>query len=423
MKVTVEHLSQVKKKLTVFVPNEDVEKEMEKTYKKIQSTVSIDGFRKGKAPLSAIKARYGSDAVSEVFNTLIKSSLSKAIEDEGFMPVGVPKVDMKSANTSGSAFTYDAVIETMPKVDITGYDTLTLRKVDTEVTDEDIKKVLEDLRESRAEYKEVERPAEESDLVLVDLNCFVEGDEVKNGNVTDFSITVTKEGFLPGFFEAIKGVKIGEVKKVQSSFPKNFHDKSLAGKNASFDMTLKGIKEKILSDMDDEFAKDLECADLKELKDQIKDGLVKSKATQDKGTVKAEALDKIFACNKFEMPETVIAQQTKHFVDRALESKKNGKADQEDLYLNEADLKWKYRRMAETKLKGDMIIDAIAFKEKIVVSPEEVDEKIREIAESRGESKEAVKGDLQKQGILDFIKKSVQDEKVFDFIISKATMV
>ncbi len=421
MKVSVEHLSQIKKKITVNIPAEDVDKEIKDTYRRLQANVAVDGFRKGKVPLAVLKKRFGGDVLDEVSTKLMEESLPEAITSEGLMPIAAPKISIRSIEEEGP-FTYDATIEVKPDIDVQGYEGIVLERYADDVADEEIKTVLEDLREKHAQYKDVDRAAGEDDLVFVDLKCFVDGVEAKSLSLTDFPITVGEGRFLPGFPEAIKGMNIGEEKDVQSTIPKNFHDRSVAGKDANFHMTIKLIKEKVLSDINDEFAKDLECSDLEDLRGKIRDNIRESKKTYGRDRQRAEILDQLIRANTFDVPESFLEKQTQYFLKRAEDKKRSGNPDPEDMGLSPEDMRWKYRRLAEVKLKGDLILDAIAEKEGIEVSDEELDCKIAEIAESRGEAKEAIGAEFERQGLKDFVKKHIQDEKVFDFVISKATI-
>ncbi|MEE9591362.1 MAG: trigger factor [Thermodesulfobacteriota bacterium] len=422
MKVAVEDLSQVKKKIRIDIPAEDVDKELNAAYKKLQSRVKVDGFRKGKAPIPVLERRYGRQVLDEVSTKLIEDSFPKAMLDKELSPISMPRIDANTVET-GKPFIYDATIEVKPELSPEGYVGMAIKKdieKVLEVTDEEMNEALERIREQRAEYVDVERDASDGDLLFVDFKGTVDGKEINDGSATDYPLKIGENSLLPGFEEALKGLKKGEMKEVKLTLPYDYREKALAGEEVVFNVTVKSVKEKVLHKLDDEFAKDLECEDFEELKSKVRERMIDEEKAAMKERLKGKVMEELIARNKFEPPQSLLTRYMKPVLERAIDNIKRGIGDPDDANLTDDALNTKYSKIAERQLRRDMILDSIAEKEGITVSSEEIDAKIEDVAKKSGETPEIVKKNIEKQNMVNLLKKSLLDEKVFEFILSKA---
>lgn len=417
-RIEVEDLSAVKKKLDITIPGETVKREINSAYQTLKSTANIAGFRKGNIPVNILKARFSDYVQEEVSRKLIERSYPEALRERKLVPVENPHIDIKTPRLEeGRDFTYSVTVEVSPRVEINDYRGMEIKKEKIEVTDKEIEDGLQSLRESRAQFKDVERPANEGDLVQVDFEALINGEPVKNGKGADYPIIIGEKTLLPGFDEALKGTSRGEEKEAEITFPQNYSEGSLAGKAAEFKIKIKAVKEKVTPGLDDEFAKDMECANLDELRGKVKEELVRVKETHDKERMKTEILDKLIEKHSFEVPEALVTRYLGLILNRVIENMRRGDFNPGDEKLSADELKAKYRDMAIRSVKEDIILDEISAKENVQVTEEETEKAVRSLAASRGASYESLMSRIEKEGALEVIKDGMKHEKVFDIII------
>lgn len=423
IRIELEDLSSVKKKLNITISAEAVKKEIKEAYNSLKSTASIAGFRKGNIPMSILKARFGDYVREEVTKKVIETSYPKALKEKEIVPVESPKVDIitpKLEETSDFAYTVE--VEINPQVDITDYKGLGLQKNPIEVTEQDLELGLRSLRESRAQFREVERPAGEGDFVVLDFEASVgEGAPIKSNKATDFTTIVGKETVLPGFDEALKGMSKGEHKDAKLTFPESYSEGGLGGKEVTFHITMKAVKEKHVPEIDDEFAKDLACDNLETLKTRVKEELTKAKESNEKERLKNIILDRLIEKHPFEVPDALVKRYQTLLLNKVIEQMRAGNVNPEDQKMTPDELNAKYLVLAQRSVKEDIILDAIAQKENVQVSPQETEEAVKELAESRGITFEALMTRIQREGALEVIKDGLKHEKVFDIIIESST--
>lgn len=418
IRVQVEDITPVKKKLDISVPAETVSREFKAAYQNIRSTASIAGFRKGAAPMNILKARFAGHVQEDVTKRIIESSYSMALNEKQLMPVEAPQIDLKSGELAeDKEFTFTVTVEIQPNVAVDGYRGMELNKESSAVTEEDIEKGVQNLKEAAAQFKEVDRPANEGDLVVVDFEAFMNGEPIKNGKGEGYPCVIGEKSLLPGFDEALKGASKGDQKEVDITFPVNYSEATLAGKVSQFKLNVKAVKEKGVPEVNESFAKDMGCENLEALRAKVKEEIEKHKAGESKEKLKNEILDKLIASHPFDVPDALVNRYMGVILNRVIENMRSGMAAPEDRGLNIDQLKEKYHPAAARSVKEDIILDTIAAKEGVQVSPAEVETSIRAIATQRGVSYESLMSRIQTEGAMEVIKDGLKHEKVFDIII------
>jgi len=420
IRVQVEDLTSVKKKLDISVPAEAVKSEFKAAYQNIRSTASIAGFRKGTAPMNILRARFGGHVQEDVAKRLIESGYSTALSERQLTPVEAPKVDLQGEIAEDKDFNFSVTVEVHPNVAVDGYRGMELRKEEVAVTEEDVDKGVENLREAAAQFKEVERPAKDGDLVVVDFEAFMDGEPIKNGKGEGYPCIIGEKSLLPGFDEALKGASKGEQKEVDITFPENYSEASLAGKPGHFKLSVKAVKEKGTPEVNESFAKDMGCEDLKALRAKVTEEIDKHKKGEAKERLKNEILDKLIAAHPFDVPDSLVNRYMGVILNRIVDNMRSGVMAPEDRGLNIDQLKEKYRPAAVRSVKEDIILDAISAKEAVQVTMEEVEASVRAIAAQRGVSYESLMSRVQTEGALEVIKDGLKHEKVFDMIIAES---
>jgi trigger factor len=422
MKVEVEDLSSVKKRLTVEVPPGEVAKEVKTAYKALQGVADVPGFRKGNVPEKILRQKFGDQVMGDVATRLIEKTYPEAVKDKDLTPVERPNIEVKKI-AEGSPFLYSATVDVSPRLEVKGYRGMGLVKGSVWVTEKEVEEGLARLRENHAEFKDVQRPAAIDDMVIVDFEGTVEGKPIKGGKAENYSIILGQGQLIPGFDESLTGASAGTSVEVKTTFPESHSDKAVAGKDASFNVSVKAVKQRIVPELDDEFAKDLNCDTLEELKGKVKEGIKKAREREEEDRHRTEALEKLIENNPFEVPESLVDSYLATILGSVMENIKRGIVDPRDKDLPPERLKDRYREVALKRAKADIIIDSIARKEKIEVTEEEVDEDIKDMARKTDTSPETLRGRLEKEGGSEFIKDRLKREKVFDILTESRIIV
>lgn len=423
MKLSVElkDISPVKKRLEVVISSEDVEKEIEAAYRKLVKEVSVKGFRKGKVPRSIIERLYKDRVEGEVALKLIDKSLPLAFKGKGVSPLSTPEIEPHQKLEAGKEFLYSATFEVAPSIDVVGYEGLKLEKKKIAVEDEEIQKALKALVENHAHFEDLktERPAKEGDLVVVDFAGTMEGRPIKDGKAKDYPVVIGSGNLLESFEKALIGMRKGEEKEIEVEFPDDYGNEELAGKKGTFKVNLKGIKEKIYPELSDDFARDLGFKDLEELKAKVREELVEEKEMAEKKRIREKVLKELIEKNPFEIPPRYF----KEYEDRLFNQTVNTLYRQGRAPDDMDELRRVCRERAERDIRAGILIRAIAAKEGLSVSEEEIDEWIRSMAEKHGQSFEALKKIYRKRGMINGLRMEILEDKVFDLIESRALKV
>ena len=419
--IEVEDLGPVKKRLHITIPSAGVDEELKAAYKDARATAVIAGFRKGAIPLNIIKIRFGESVRYDLATRMVEQSYIHAIQDKHLNPADRPSVDVKPETLQeGKDFSYSVTLEVTPEIIIDGYLGMELRREAVEVTDKDLEEGLKGVQDSRAEFKEADRPAKAGDIVTVDFDVSVEGSEVEGSKAADYQVVIGERTPVPGFDDAIVGLSKGAVKEFTLKFPEKHAREDIAGKDGLFKVNVKSVKEKVLPALDDEFAKDLDCENFEKLKEKVRDEVVKVKEANDKERLKNEILDKLIERHAFEVPEVTVNRYLGVILGNLVDNLRHGIVTPGVAELNSEELKAKYRDVALRRVKEDMVLDAIAAKEKVEVTAEEFEASIRHLAAARNVPFEALLARIEREGSVDIVRDGLKHEKVFDKIISES---
>ena len=422
IKVELEDLSEVKKRLDITISADVVAELVKDAYKDVRANASIAGFRKGSVPLNIIKTRFADHVHDEVVKKLIEQAYPHALQQKELSPIDAPNIDLKGVKfDEGKEFSFSAFVEVTPKVEISGYRGMELTRKDIEVTDKDVEEALDNLREHKAQFKEVKRAAKDGDLVVVDFEGFMDGKPIKHGKSENYPIVIGEKSLLPGFDEALKGASKDDEKETDIKFPENYSEEALRGKTGTFKIKVKSVRVKTVPKIDDEgFLKAVECKTAPELKERMAAELKSVKEAQDKERLKNEILDKLISSQSFAVPEAMVNRYLSATLSNILSSMKQGGGNIEDRGLSPDDLKAKYRKVAERQVREDILLDSISLQEKLEITDEEVNAAVKQLAESRGVAFEALMSRIHQENAMDVVKDGIKHEKVFDIILAES---
>lgn len=416
MKFDLEDISAIKKKVNITVPKDIINEEFKNAFTSVQAGADIKGFRKGKAPVDVIKKIYGEKIKQDVVTKIVETSYIKALQELKVVPVANPDFDMKEIEENKD-FSYSATLEVQPEIKLKDYSAIKIDKKSEKVSKKEVDESIDRLKAGRATFKEVTRKLKSGDMAIIDFEGFVEGEAFEGGKAENFSLETGENRMIPGFEDNIIGMKIDEEKEISVTFPKDYQAPDLAGKVAKFNIKLNSVKEKVLPEIDDEFAKDFECDTLDALKEKIKDELNKHKEDQESNRRKNKAVEELTAMHDFEVPESMLERYNSMILNNVMQQMQHGMMHPEDKDLGPEELKEKYRKIALMQLKGDLLLDAIAEKETIELTDDELENKIVEVGARQGMAADKFREKLQDEGNFENFKGSVTREKVLDFLI------
>ena len=384
----LEMLEGNKAKLTIKIDADVFEKAIQEAYRKTGSRYTVQGFRKGKTPRKIIETYYGAGVFYEdAFDAVWGEAYDAAVEEHKLIPVDQPSLDINSIGKDGVEFT--ATVQLQPDVTLGAYKGLSVPKTNTEVTDADVDKALEDEREKQARFTDVERPAENGDRLLLDYSGSVDGEKFDGGTAEDQTLVLGSGAFIPGFEEQLVGTKAGEQKDITVTFPAEYHAENLAGKEAVFACNVKAVQVKELPEIDDDL-----IADISEF-DTVADWKAdkKAKMLEDKQKAAAvarenAAIDGACANATVDIPAVMIDRQVDYMV-RDLEYRLSGSGLDMNTYCQYLgttvdEMKKNFRPDAEHRVKMQLVIEAIVKAENLSASDEDMQAEIERYAEENG---------------------------------------
>jgi trigger factor len=409
-----------RRELELEIPAEEVSKKMESVAKEFARLAMIPGFRKGKAPVSLIRRRFAEDIKGEVLQTLVPEHVEKALAEQKLSPVTQPKVDKLDFN-EGQPVRFRAVFEVMPEFELGSYKGLELEMPTMDITDEDVTKALEEMRERAAAFAPVEgRAVQDGDFAQVKLVGTPEGggDPLQADSVL---CHIGAEETMEPFDSNLKGANVGEHKNFDVEYPADYPDPKLAGKKFHYAVEVLGIKTKKLPELNDDFAKDVSDAKtLDELKSKVREGLEHQRDHRRKELLNEKALAELVKKHEFPVPESLVEHQMDVRLERVVRSLAAQGVDPRAVNVDWVTLRRRQEDRARDDVKAELIIDRIATAENIDVTEEDLTRELEHAASHSNESAEALRARLTKQGTLDRMKAKLRSDKTLDWLEQNA---
>lgn len=422
MSVKVENLEHNMAKLTIEVSAEELEKALNKAYNKQKNQISVPGFRKGKVPRAMVEKMYGAEIFYEdAANELMQQTYPSAIDESGIDIVSRPTVDVVQIE-KGKPFIYTAEVATRPEVTLGKYMGVTVTKIDTTVTDEEVEAELENQRNTNARTVTVtDRPVKEGDTAVIDFEGFVDGVAFAGGKGENHPLEIGSHTFIDTFEDQLVGKNVGDELDVNVTFPEQYQAAELAGKPAVFKVKINEIKAKELPELDDEFAQDVAGVDtLAEYKEEVKKNLTEKKEAEARRTKEDEAIQKIIDKSKMDIPEAMIQTQCETMVNEfAQRIAQSGLSMDQYLQFSGMtvdQLMEQVRPEAESRIKSSLVLEQIAKDENIEVTDADIDAEIEKMAAAYGMEADKLKeymGDAEKESM----KKDLAITKAADLVM------
>ena len=403
----------------VTVDQEQVQQEFNNIYRELSQKVKIPGFRSGRVPTNILEMNLGKEYIDQqVAEKLIKETYVEAIDKSKLDPIDVPKIDLVQIDKE-KPFIYTMNLEVKPDIQLPKLDDIKIDKKLPKVSEKEINEDLERIRESHGKLVEVtDRESKNGDFLIIDFETLADGKPLPDGKkekqMIQLGDRIPKE-----FNENLVGLKPGDEKEVKMKIPKNVDEKKMAGKELIYKVTLVDIKEKELPALDDEFAKTAgDYKNLDELKQHIKKQLEERAKYQAENDFSENLMEKVAEKCSFEVPEVLINKQVESMLDNLKEDLKNRNMTLESYYevikADESKVKKEYSSLAEKQIKKELIIDKIIQDDKITATEEDLNNKIKEIAESTNQKPLKVRAMFEKNKTLDNLKEQIKRAKVVE---------
>ena len=412
-------------KMEITIEAEKFENAIKKVYFKNAKYFNIPGFRKGKAPQNIVEKYYGKEIFYEdAFNEIAGEEYEKAIEESKLEVVGKPQIDIVKME-KGQDLVFTAVVATKPEVELGKYKGIEIEKIEYNVEESDIENNLKQMQEKNARVISVETPVESGNIAVIDFEGFVDGKAFEGGKGENYSLEIGSGSFIPGFEDQVIGMKIDEEKDINVKFPDEYFSKDLAGKDATFKVKVHEIKKKELPELDDEFAKDVSEFDtLKELKDSIKERLVKENEQKAKYEKEDAVMKVVTEGMKADIPAGMVEVEVDNMV-KDMEQRMSYQGLKLEQYLKmlnktEAEFRKDYEPQATEAIKSRLALEAIIKAEKIEATEKDVKEKLEEMAKNYGKTAEELE---KNDNIKEYIKQGIENEKAIEFLVENAKVV
>ncbi|ROY87071.1 trigger factor [Enterococcus gallinarum] len=410
--------------LTFSIEQAEIQKGLTTAFNKVKGNLNVPGFRKGKVSRQVFNRMYGEEALYEdALNAVLPEAYEAAVKEAGIDPVSQPKIDVDSME-KGQDWVIKAEVTVKPEVKLGDYKELTVEKQDREVTEEDVDARIKREQEAQAELviKEDEA-AENGDTVVIDFEGFLGEETFEGGKGENYSLELGSNSFIPGFEDQLVGVKAGESKEVNVTFPEDYQAEDLAGKDAVFKVTVHEVKAKELPELDDEFAKDVDDSveTLAELKEKYRKELTETKEKAAEDAKDEEAIRQaVENAEIVELPHSMVHDEVHRSMDEFLNNMQRQGISPEMYYQltgsTEADLHQQFEGEAETRVKTNLVIEAIAKAEGLEATEEDIEKEIQELSEAYNMPVDQIKRVLTE----DMLKHDITMKKAVEIVTGTA---
>lgn len=414
--------------LTIEVSAEDFNDALDKAFKKVVKDVQIPGFRKGRIPRNIFENRFGVESLyQDAVDFVLPDAYTKAIDETGIEPIDQPSIDVGEINKN-EPVVFTATVQVKPEVTLGEYKGIEVEAKDIEVTEEDVDKALEELREKHVELiiKE-DGKVEDGDTVVIDFEGFSDGEPFEGGKGENHSLEIGSGQFIPGFEEQLVGKESGEETEVAVTFPEEYHSEDLAGKEATFNVKIHEIKSKELPELDDDFAQDVdeEAETLEELREKTKKDLEESKKQAAENEKRETLIEKASENAEVEIPDVMVETELDQMM-REFEQRLQMQGMTLEMYTqfsgqDEDQFKDQMRDDAKKRVKTNLTLEAIVEAEDLKVSEEEIDAEVEKMAEMYDTNKEQLI--MMLGGNTSVLENDLKFQKAIDFLIDQSKEV
>jgi len=415
MQVSVEATSALERKMTVAVPAERVDLEVQKRLQSLSRTVNLPGFRPGKVPARVVANKYGSKVRQEVMDEVTRSSFYEALTAEKLQPAGMPVFEPKPVAESDN-IEFTATFEVFPEVELASFDGVSVERPAAEIAEADVDGMIDKMRRQRVEWEEVERAAKIEDQLLVDFVGSVDGEKFAGGEGENVTLVLGSSTFIPGFEDQLVGRSKGEEATVSVTFPETYQATELAGKAAEFAVTVQSVSEAKLPEIDETFAKNFGIESLEDMRGELSKSMQYELDQAIKGKTKQAVMDMLFEKNSLELPKSLVDDEINALMNQMKANLSKQGIPAEGLDMMDGKM---YEDQARRRVTLSLLISEIVKSNDLKASPEKIRETVEAVASTYDTPDEVVKWYYAERERLGQIESVVLEAMVVDWVLEQ----
>jgi len=416
MQVSLETLSGLERRMTIEVPAETIVSQVQSRLKEAAKNFQMKGFRKGKVPVKVIKDRFGAGVRQEVLGEVMSNSWVEAVTQEQVKPAGQPRIEPTNLE-EGKNLEFTATFEVYPEIDLQDFSGITIEKKSAEIADADIDKMIETLREQRKTYKEVERASQDEDQVNLDFTGTIDGEEFEGGKAKGTNLVLGSKRMIPGFEEGLVGLSAGDEKTLSLTFPEDYHNKDLAGKEAEFAVKVNSVSEATLPELDDEFFASFDVAEggLEAFRKEVATNMARELKNAAKNNIKNQVIEGLLKIHEVTVPSALTANEINALRQQAMQQFGGGQNIDPSMLPDDL-----FKEQAERRVALSLIMNEIVNKNELKPDPDDVRKLIEEMAESYEKPEDVVKWYYSDKEQLANVEAMALEESVIDLVVNAA---
>ncbi|SDO09963.1 trigger factor [Halomonas shengliensis] len=418
MQVSVDTTSQIERRVTVQVPAAEVDEAVNARLKDAAKNVRMDGFRRGKVPMSVIRQRYGRDVRNEVVGEVMRERYVRAISEHELNPAGFPQIEA-TVNEAGKDLEFVATLEVYPEIELASIEGTEVERPVVEVTDADVDEMIETLRKQNAGWEAVERAAEDGDQVTIDFQGFLGDEPFEGGSAEGHDLVIGSGSFIPGFEEQLIGAKAGDDTEIKVTFPEDYQAEHLAGQEATFKVKVHEVKGQSLPEVDAEFVKKfgVEDGDLDKFRAEVKKNMTREASQAVENRVKQQVLGALQKANDIPVPQALVQQEVDGLKRQAAQQFGLGEDFDVSQLPNEL-----FAEQAKSRVEVGLLLAEVIKANELGASDDEIKAKVEELAEQYQEPEQVVEYYMGNEQMKTQVKSAILEEKAVDLLLEQASV-
>ncbi len=416
MQVSMETLAGLERRMTIEVPAETVESRVKSRLLEAAKNVHMKGFRKGKVPVKVIKARYGAGVRQEVLGEVMSHSWVEAVTQENVKPAGQPRIEPKNLE-EGQNLEFTATFEVYPEIELQDFSGIIIEKKSADITDTDIDKMVETLREQRKTYAETDRASQNGDQVNIDFTGTIEGEKFEGGEAKSSNLVLGSKRMIPGFEDGLVGLSKDDEKALSLTFPEDYHNKELAGKDTVFAVKINSVKEPVLPELNDEFFTSFDVADggLVAFRKEVSANMARELKNASRNNVKNQVIEGLLKIHTVDVPKALVKNEIGVLRKQAMQRFGGGRNIDPSMLPDDL-----FSAQAERRILLSLIMNEVVNKNDLKPEADAVRKLIEEMAESYEKPEEVIKWYYGDKEQLANIEAMALEEAVIDLILDSA---
>ena len=418
MQVSVETTSQIERRVTVQVPASEVDEAVEARLLDTAKNIRLNGFRKGRVPMSVVRQRYGRGVRDEVVGELMRERYVRAITEQSLNPAGFPSIEPK-VDEAGKDLEFVASLEVYPEIELASIDGAEVERPVVEVSDADLDEMIETLRKQNAAWEEVERAAQDGDQVKIDFQGFLGDEPFEGGSAEGHELVLGSGSFIPGFEEQLVGAKAGDEPTLDVTFPEDYQAEQLAGQKATFKVKVHTVKGQVLPEVDAEFIKrfGVEDGDIEKFRAEVKMNMTREAKQAVDNRVKQQVLEALQKANDVPVPQALIQQETDALKRQAAQQFGLGEDFDVSQLPNEL-----FSEQAKSRVQVGLLLAEVIKSNELDATDDEIRARIEELAEQYQEPQQVVEHYMNNEQLKTQVKSAVLEEKAVEKLLAQATV-